>query len=47
MLKWIIAACVLFIVYIFFSKEEKVSTLKKDTKIDYKKDKDAEVEDHE
>jgi len=47
MLKWIIAAGVLFIVYRFFSKEEKVSNPKKDTKIDYKKVKDAEFEDHE
>ena len=47
MLKWIIAAGVLFMVYRFFNKEEKTSIEKKDTKIDYKKVKDAEFEDHE
>jgi hypothetical protein len=46
-LKLIIAAGVLFLVYRFFNKEEKVSNPKKDTKIDYKKVKDAEFEDHE
>lgn len=47
MMKWIIAAGVLFIVYRFFNKQETISTIKKDTKIDYKKVKDAEFEDHE
>ena len=47
MLKWIIAAGVLFMVYKFFNREEGTSRLKKDTKIDYKKVKDAEFEDHE
>ena len=46
-MKWIIAAGVLFIVYRFFNKQETISTIKKDTKIDYKKVKDAEFEDHE
>ncbi|MEO2116298.1 MAG: hypothetical protein ABGW72_01420 [bacterium] len=47
MLKWIIAAGVLFMVYKFFNREEGTSILKKDTKIDYKKVKDAEFEDYE
>ncbi|MDA9841975.1 hypothetical protein OAN93_01360 [Candidatus Marinimicrobia bacterium] len=47
MMKWIIAAGVLFMVYRFFNKQETISTIKKDTKIDYKKVKDAEFEDHE
>ena len=47
MLKWIIAAGVLFMVYKFFNREEGTSILTKDTKIDYKKVKDAEFEDHE
>ena len=47
MMKWIIAAGVLFMVYRFFYKQETISTIKKDTKIDYKKVKDAEFEDHE
>jgi hypothetical protein len=34
-------------VYRFFNKQETISTIKKDTKIDYKKVKDAEFEDHE
>ncbi|MDC3287400.1 hypothetical protein OAV00_00510 [Candidatus Marinimicrobia bacterium] len=46
-MKWIIAAGVLFMVYRFFNKQETISTIKKDTKIDYKKVKDAEFEDHE
>ncbi|MDB3883687.1 hypothetical protein N9342_02245 [Candidatus Marinimicrobia bacterium] len=46
-MKWIIAAGVIFIVYRFFNKQETISTIKKDTKIDYKKVKDAEFEDHE
>jgi hypothetical protein len=44
-MKWIIAAGVLFMVYRFFNKQETISTIKKDTKIDYKKVKDAEFED--
>ena len=47
MMKWIIAAGVLFMGYRFFNKQETISTIKKDTKIDYKKVKDAEFEDHE
>lgn len=47
MIKWIIAAGILFMVYRFFNKQETISTIKKDTKIDYKKVKDAEFEDHE
>ena len=47
MMKWIIAAGVLFMVYRFFNKQETISTIKKDTNIDYKKVKDAEFEDHE
>ena len=47
MMKWIIAAGVLFMVYRSFNKQETISTIKKDTKIDYKKVKDAEFEDHE
>ena len=47
MMKWIIAVGVLFMVYRFFNKQETISTIKKDTKIDYKKVKDAEFEDHE
>jgi len=46
-MKWIIAAGVLFMVYRFFNKQETISKIKKDTKIDYKKVKDAEFEDHE
>jgi hypothetical protein len=46
-MKWIIAAGVLFMVYRLFNKQETISTIKKDTKIDYKKVKDAEFEDHE
>lgn len=46
-MKWIIAVGVLFMVYRFFNKQETISTIKKDTKIDYKKVKDAEFEDHE
>ena len=46
-MNWIIAAGVLFMVYRFFNKQETISTIKKDTKIDYKKVKDAEFEDHE
>ena len=46
-MKLIIAAGVLFMVYRFFNKQETISTIKKDTKIDYKKVKDAEFEDHE
>ena len=46
-MKWIIAAGILFMVYRFFNKQETISTIKKDTKIDYKKVKDAEFEDHE
>ena len=41
-MKWIIAAGVLFMVYRFFNKQETISTIKKDTKIDYKKVKDHE-----
>ena len=33
MMKWIIAAGVLFMVYRFFNKQETISTIKKDTKI--------------
>ena len=47
MIKWIIAAGVLLMVYRFFNKNETISSIKKDTKIDYKKVKDAEFEDHE
>ena len=47
MIKWIIAASVLLMVYRFFNKNETISSIKKDTKIDYKKVKDAEFEDHE
>ena len=46
-MKWIIAAGVLFMVYRFFNKQETIYKIKKDTKIDYKKVKDAEFEDHE
>jgi hypothetical protein len=46
-MKWIIAAGVLFMVYRFFNKQETTFTIKKDTKIDYKKVKDAEFEYHE
>ena len=46
-MKWIIAAGVLFMVYRFFNKQETISTIKNHTKIDYKKVKDAEFEDHE
>ena len=49
MLKWIIAAVIIFIIYRLFSKQESVTVRRKkrDTKIDYKKVEDAEFEDHE
>jgi len=48
MLKWIIVAAVIFVLYRMFMKQES-STVKKrkSTKIDYKKVEDAEFEDHE
>lgn len=48
MLKWIIVAAVIFVLYRMFMKEENSAVKKtKSTKIDYKKVKDAEFEDHE
>ena len=47
MLKWIIAAVIIFIIYRLFSKQKSATVIKRDTKIDYKKVEDAEFEDHE
>ena len=48
MLKWIIVAAVIFVLYRMFMNEESSAVKKtKSTKIDYKKVKDAEFEDHE
>ena len=47
-IKWIIAAVIIFVIYRLFSKQENVTVRRKrDTKIDYKKVEDAEFEDHE
>tara|TARA_Y100000992_G_scaffold106949_1_gene69637 strand:- start:1152 stop:1295 length:144 start_codon:yes stop_codon:yes gene_type:complete len=47
MLKYIIAILVLWFLYRFSTKKEEKIMIKKDTKIDFKKVKDAEFEDNE
>ena len=47
MLKYIIAILVLWFLYRFSIKKEEKIVIKKDTKIDFKKVKDAEFEDNE
>ena len=47
MLKYIIAILVLWFLYRFATKKEEKIVIKKDTKIDFKKVKDAEFEDNE
>tara|TARA_B100001175_G_scaffold273027_1_gene246503 strand:+ start:207 stop:356 length:150 start_codon:yes stop_codon:yes gene_type:complete len=46
-IKWIIAAVIIFIIYRLFSKQESATVIKRGKKIDYKKVEDAEFEDHE
>ena len=47
MIKYIIAVAVLWFLYRISTKKDEKIVVKKDTKIDYKKIKDAEFEDNE
>ena len=47
MIKYIIAIAVLWFLYRFSTKKDEKVFIKKDTKIDFKKVKDAEFEDNE